>query len=766
MSADEDNKYMIYAMPGTGKTYFTETRSATGQLVVDTDTILHGRGILVNGDKQGIPWEHAFPEVLFILNVLLKNYRVSHVVSNIIQFLSVAHRFGLVAVAIIPSASVYMTRIKQRPELLEMFPLATWLRWHSDMKNQAIEYGVDVILEDFSELKYFSYYRKPLACSEVITTRVSLTEKRSAVGALIREGIMKWVGENDMVYLGWGDEHESVFSSIKMAVHARHYNKSYDAMEKLIPNMDVWNSLEDGVQSKYYTNYYFTIVVKMFIYSTKIRERTLIEMPDMLKKYDIKFLGDEEVEVVYRDDGDLTMRFSTYEKETGDVETLNWYMDATSFNLEDTLMIIAIPYFPIACITRIRNMNMYAKQISDTEVIVGQKRDIVVPKFSAIPEDVMNTGKEDYEYVKRAADYTKMERMLNISKNTTGHWSVLKAEIMLKMIAWKFIIIIDDLADIPQDGLLCGIFSISNVGNELPHTIIKRLETSDRDYIVNFPSFVSAGRKRELVSDFNDEKFRDNTAAMVALTSKITRGFTSNDFITLLQRGFTTDFKVSYRGSYPISFSQNLELSWNYYTNIKPFRSLFHDWVTSQNINVKLLSTFMRIYFGIPEKTLHYARLIGLIAVKEGRVTNIFNGQITANINGTPYVVSGHMVNMLLLTHVMEIDLERYFQSIINNLYLVMKDKDVVTRYKTLENQGKLAEGNWIVGNRLWHSFIEYEAAVAAYVVLCRWLGRINMYAMRKAFVWLKMFRRSKTLMRGRGWEVIEYQKTSKSASR
>jgi hypothetical protein len=154
------------------------------------------------------------------------------------------------------------------------------------------------------------------------------------------------------------------------------------------------------------------------------------------------------------------------------------------------------------------------------------------------------------------------------------------------------------------------------------------------------------------------------------------------------------------------------------------FDKEIQSWINSQTHWVKTISVTIREVWNIED--VHKFRRRAL-KKRYPKSTIILDERITGIIPSRGKVprvvaVSGHFLNLLLLTHLGVIDIHRHMMMIEGNLKMVSRNTKVLERWQELAGEHLIVE-NRRPPNKLWHSYYDYEVAVETYQLICFFVG-------------------------------------------
>jgi len=99
--------------------------------------------------------------------------------------------------------------------------------------------------------------------------------------------------------------------------------------------------------------------------------------------------------------------------------------------------------------------------------------------------------------------------------------------------------------------------------------------------------------------------------------------------------------------------------------------------------------------------------------------------------------VSGHLINLLLVSSGSHVDFVRYMDTIEDNIMRVSRDREALVRFDKYQSLGVLAEKNAVQRQKLWHTYWDYYSGVATALQLSKTLRlpfspRVYAYVLRR----------------------------------
>jgi hypothetical protein len=187
--------------------------------------------------------------------------------------------------------------------------------------------------------------------------------------------------------------------------------------------------------------------------------------------------------------------------------------------------------------------------------------------------------------------------------------------------------------------------------------------------------------------------------------------------------------------------------------------------INSQTYTARVLTVRIRDLYGLNDDTLQSIRRWALVSLWPGRHTVPYidrriSGVIFADGKRRTVAVAGHMVNILLSSILGWPDMPRYMDTIEGNVQAYSEAGTVRDYINEAAESGFLAEGNWKLSGRLWHSYYDFYGAVAAYIQLARLIGikihvRNVVYTVRR----LKQIRAKYPKFLDDGWQATDFIK-------
>jgi hypothetical protein len=204
--------------------------------------------------------------------------------------------------------------------------------------------------------------------------------------------------------------------------------------------------------------------------------------------------------------------------------------------------------------------------------------------------------------------------------------------------------------------------------------------------------------------------------------------------------------------------SENMQLWQCYVIGDIGIDTFYPTWINTQTTLVRTISKAIRVSWNIED--IHIWRREALkvydpnaVILKDSRVT----GYIKSRGKKKYVVVSGHLINMMLLVHTGLVCIRRYLMTITGNLMAVIGNKDFLERYE------ELGSINWLIEQRrgaraLWHSYLDFRVAVIAYKIGCENIGFIPDEKLMKLVVdYLDTMREKTQLFNQHGFQAKEY---------
>jgi len=336
----------------------------------------------------------------------------------------------------------------------------------------------------------------------------------------------------------------------------------------------------------------------------------------------------------------------------------------------------------------------------------------------------------------KISDAVMLSRRYSVPIVNTEHYDYLMSFVHQGSSGWYQdvqIIKMDALEYKPmKSDMLVGIYSLSNIYNPSPLKVVSKLLSTKSHFITNFPL-------AEAIQDTNVVKVILNGSAIEEKVANRTyrdwlvnnETFLSVDVNTLTGLDLCAVLTHNIDGNYhpPSSWStacrNNYPLKrWQFVTS----RGLFDDqnqtWKNSQTQWARFVSVGLRVKFFLLEETIYRMRFYAARMIDPTvRRASDPGKRITGVCSKGFFAVSGHMINLLLFSHIGTLDIKRYLRTIemnvrlYSNIALTEKQQMYVKRDIYAEdNSDKTLRS-------LWHSWYEYRACVACYIFMCHMLG-------------------------------------------
>ena len=272
--------------------------------------------------------------------------------------------------------------------------------------------------------------------------------------------------------------------------------------------------------------------------------------------------------------------------------------------------------------------------------------------------------------------------------------------------------------DFSNDSIKVGIFSISNVVNEHPSTLLPKC----KNFLFMYPSLDWWERNDpDSISGTEDRPTISGGISKVYVDHAIRRGDYGKWFTyTLDEIAFMAASPPFPRGMYqgwffisdlPLGKTsvelQTYEHSMNDYTRIA---NSYHRW--SKNISKPALL--------IPR----YQALVSYATRNKLQYKLFDDNRVHGSINGIPVSVSGHAINMMYNAGYGLVDFKRWMLSVENNILRFLQGKEesvsssdtskAIEVYRDARDDNQLIFDDKISENGLWHSYYDYVTAVEA----------------------------------------------------
>lgn len=315
---------------------------------------------------------------------------------------------------------------------------------------------------------------------------------------------------------------------------------------------------------------------------------------------------------------------------------------------------------------------------------------------------------------------------------------------------------------------LVGIYSLSNINNPKPETVIQLMLEKKAPFVVNFPQIESYDEGDHHYSI----NYEDGTIIEYVNGRMYSDWFISNttmlhlDVSIISGPDITTIFGHDLNGVYHppsswISASRNANplKRWGFVTSRGIFDDYNQTWKNSQTQWARYVSVGLRVHYNLYEEFIYRLRILAAKLIDDS-VNEIDDPKkrITGTSDTGPFSVSGHLINLMLFSHIGTFDIKRYLRTVLANIRLSSGVR-ISERQRDYLNANILAEDNSIKTlTMLWHNIYEFRVGVATYIIMCKMLGwRVKMKLVSYVIKWLNSVSKIYPDSNGPSMEVILY---------
>ena len=266
-----------------------------------------------------------------------------------------------------------------------------------------------------------------------------------------------------------------------------------------------------------------------------------------------------------------------------------------------------------------------------------------------------------------------------------------------------------------------ALFSLSNVMNK-QDDVLKKLESCPF-FCGLFPNKMHSKLWEELGAHVDGEVlyykgFRDFMYDPYVFSSNNYHIMMCNDLVAM---GMFDDFgRIVQRPSgkcFTCDGRSREMLCWFVVLGRSMIPALYQNWM-SQTVRVKGPAIVLRRFFNHNKDTMFLFRRIAFLEFfPQGFIGK---GELTGVNAGVPYSVSGHIFNLLVLSHIFPIDFIQRVREIEQNLLFIKGNKRVNMFVNKLLKFNAISE---LSIGKMWHNFDEYMMGIRAYVLFIKSLG-------------------------------------------
>jgi hypothetical protein len=168
----------------------------------------------------------------------------------------------------------------------------------------------------------------------------------------------------------------------------------------------------------------------------------------------------------------------------------------------------------------------------------------------------------------------------------------------------------------------------------------------------------------------------------------------------------------------------------------------FQTWLNSQTMIVKVVGISMRFIKGFSPSFARVFRnraMYYLDPTFEAISDKEVNGSIIRDSKKIYISVSGHLLNLLLVSQSEFIDFDRYMKTVEANILVATRNKRYLSQFRRHKASNSLSERGWVSYTSLWHSYYDFYFVPGIYIIFARIFGfPINWEAIRILFKFIK----------------------------
>ena len=144
---------------------------------------------------------------------------------------------------------------------------------------------------------------------------------------------------------------------------------------------------------------------------------------------------------------------------------------------------------------------------------------------------------------------------------------------------------------------------------------------------------------------------------------------------------------------------------------------------SSQTHHMRWIAQFIRLSYNLRTDSVYELRKViakekGYDLITTSSISGVKNNNPKKQLN-----ISGHLVNFLLARHFFPMDLDRYARQVSTNVEMFVGNaKSLKREYRDLRKKGLITELRVGEKEELWHSFEDFEYAIDAYHLFCKYL--------------------------------------------
>lgn len=707
---------VIYALPGSGKTTIARSILGKGLPVIDSDDAFFQWRKKVENNEQA---EEMAGWSLFA-STFVGGVKV--VVTNLHNtFLRYASRAGFTIIGVWLEKEEYLRRVKTRKDL----DVNLCSKWYDDVKSwRYSSYDkINVWVKDASEIAYYVYAKNSSAHgrSTYIDSSIDEGENQSKFGEVLRTSAMSYANRFDKVYTALGAGSREVQSLSEKLVCSKIYgNWTPPDIKVKIEANPILSSGSPEQKSR------VNIIARVLACVGSAIKRVYVigslPIPKGIEEYQnieiIQFTGLKDIK---RD-----KPFSLFIWEGTDKYDLPLnHASSVSYEkrLYEQLIIVG------QCI-RIRSCNRVVFNavvrpifqhlgVKDCSLQFLPLPDIDYSSLRCILwwDRIIHEGIKPY-FLSFTMLYEKVISYNNYRKANRNFDDTLFKNVLCSVIVQRNIMKFKPL----KEDFVVGLFSISNAMNPRNEIISlirtcceknKCMFTLPNKLMENF----SYKRKTDWFAGGKFHTYMDGWGELLDRTFYPSdfwkydnvQVFTINDVITNAK--FTViDGKVHTKKLFSQVNGQS-HMMWYYFFvgNL-----VVDDIQTFDNSQTSYMRSFAQIYrmaLGASGDQVYQFRTQA-IRNRDPDLLYFINTKGCGSDGEHIFGTSGHIINMILMSLIMPIDLPRLIATFVGNWKAYLKDKKFLKRYKLCFNNGEIAESDSSITN-LWHHPIDLTDVAA-----------------------------------------------------